>query len=127
LLQEKQLAHVATVLADGSPQVTPVWVDVEQDGSHLFINTSLGRLKERNLIREPRVALSVVDSQNPFRAVAIRGRVVERRGPSEGADEHIDRLAKKYLGVDKYPNRRPGEDRVTLRIKPEWILERGVS
>jgi PPOX class probable F420-dependent enzyme len=102
-------------------------VDVEQDGSHLFINTSLGRLKERNLIREPRVALSVVDSQNPFRTVAIRGRVVERRGPSEGADEHIDRLAKKYLGVDKYPNRRPGEDRVTLRIKPEWILERGVS
>ncbi len=124
LLQEKQIAQLATVMRDGSPQVTPVWVDVEPDGGHILINTAEGRIKTRNAAREPRVAVSVVDAQNPYRYAIIRGRIVERT--HEGADAHIDALAKKYLGQDRYPNRNPSEQRVILRIKPEHVLERGV-
>jgi PPOX class probable F420-dependent enzyme len=124
LLQEKHLAQLATIMADGSPQVTPVWVDVEPDGSHLLINTARGRVKTRNIERDPRVAVSVVDSQNPYRLAVVRGRIVELR--NEGADAHIDALAKKYLGADSYPFRRTGEQRVILRIKPEQITETGV-
>ena len=124
LLQEKQIAQLATTMKDNSPQVTPVWIDVEPDGSHLLINTAEGRLKTRNAERDPRVAVSVVDAQNPYRYAIVRGRIVERR--HEGADAHIDKLAKKYLDADSYPMRRADEQRVILRIKPEHVIEQGV-
>jgi hypothetical protein len=109
LLQEPQLAHFVTLMSDGSPQVTPVWVDVEQDGSAILINTADGRVK----------------TKNPWRYVLTRGTIVERR--HEGADDHIDRLAKKYLGKDTYPFRREGERRVTLVIKPHHVIELGTE
>jgi PPOX class probable F420-dependent enzyme len=124
LLQEPQLAQLATVMADGSPQVTPVWVDIEPDGSHVLINTAATRLKSKNISRTPQVAVSVVDSQNPWRYVIVRGTVVEQS--REGADEHIDRMAQKYLGQETYPFRRPDEQRVILRIKPHHVMEEGV-
>ena len=112
-------------MADGSPQITPVWVDVEPDGSAVLINTAEGRVKTRNVERNPQVAVSVVDSGNAWRAVLVRGTIVERR--HEGADAHIDRLAKKYLGKDTYPFRREGEQRVTLVIKPHNVIEMGTE
>lgn len=125
LLQEPQLAQFATVMADGAPQITPVWVDVEADGSHILINTAEGRLKTKNTSRNPDVAVSVVDSQNPWRYAVVRGKVVEQI--HEGADDHIDRMAQKYLGQESYPFRRPDETRVILRIKPHHVLEQGVE
>ena len=125
LLQEPQLAELATVMSDGSPQITPVWVDVESDGSAVLINTAEGRVKTRNVERDPRIAVSVVDSNNPWRYVLVRGTIVERR--HEGADAHIDRLAKKYLGKDEYPFRRADEQRVTLVIKPHHVIEMGTE
>lgn len=124
LLQEKQIAQLATTMKDGSPQVTPVWIDVEEDGGHVLINSAEGRVKTRNAERDPRVAVSVVDAQNPYRYAIVRGRIVERR--HEGADAHIDKLAKKYLNADSYPMRKEGEQRVILRIKPEQVMEQGV-
>ena len=124
LLQEKQIAQLATVMPDGSPQITPVWVDVEPDGSYILINTAEGRVKAKNIERDPRVAVSVVDSQNPYRLAIVRGVVTERQ--HAGADQQIDALAKKYLGADSYPWRQPGEQRVTLRIRPEHVIEQGV-
>lgn len=125
LLQEPQLAHFVTLMADGSPQVTPVWVDVEPDGSAILINTAEGRVKSNNIQRDNRVAVSVTDSSNAWRYVLVRGTIVERR--HEGADAHIDRLAKKYLGKDEYPFRREGEQRVTLVIKPHNVIEMGTE
>ncbi len=124
LLQEPQLAHFATVMDGAAPQITPVWVDVEPDGSHVLINTADGRLKTRNVQDNPEVAVSVVDSQNPWRYAIVRGTVVEFR--HEGADHHIDLMAKKYLGQDVYPNHNPNEQRVILRIAPHHVLEQGV-
>jgi PPOX class probable F420-dependent enzyme len=120
LLREKVLAHVATVMPDGSPQVTPVWVDT--DGEAVLFNTSKSRLKYRNLSRDPRVALSLSARDNDYRTVVMRGRA---EFIDEGADAHIDRLAKKYLGVDSYPRRQSGEVRVTVRVVPETIHRRG--
>ena len=125
LLQEPQLAQLATVMSDGSPQVTPVWVDVEPDGSHVLINTAEGRLKTKNTARNAKVAVSVVDSQNPWRYAIVRGEVVEQR--REGADEHIDKMAQKYIGQEKYPFHRPDEQRVILRIKPHHVMEQNVE
>ncbi len=125
LLQEPQLAHLVTLMADGSPQVTPVWVDVEPDGGHVLVNTADGRVKTNNVERDGRVALSVVDAQNAWRYALVRGTIVERR--HEGAADHIDKLAKKYMGKDKYPYHREGEQRVTLRIKPHHVIELGVE
>jgi PPOX class probable F420-dependent enzyme len=124
LLEEPQIAQFATVMKDGSPQVTPVWIDVEPDGSAIYINTAEGRVKENNTERDPRVAVSVVDKANPYRYAIVRGEVVERR--HEGADAHIDKLAKKYLNADTYPMRNAAEQRVTLVIKPSHIIEQGV-
>jgi PPOX class probable F420-dependent enzyme len=121
MLQEKQLAQLATVMPDGSPQVTPVWVDVEDDGSYVLVNTVGGRQKARNTARDPRVAISVVDSENWRRYVIVRGRIVEQR--LEGADEHIEKLAWKYLGKAFH---HPGDERVILRIKPESVQEQNV-
>jgi PPOX class probable F420-dependent enzyme len=97
LLQEKHLAVIATVMPDGSPQTTPVWIDVEPDGSHILINTVIDHLKALNINRDPRVAVTVVDSQNTWRAVMIRGTVVEKVGPGRGATQHIYMLARKYM------------------------------
>jgi PPOX class probable F420-dependent enzyme len=121
LFDKKTFAHLATVGADGAPQVTPVWIDF--DGSHIRFNTARGRVKTRNFERNPTVALSVQDPDNPYRYVQVRGRVVEVT--EKGADAHIDALAKKYLGQDKYPHRRPGEVRVTVKVSPEKIQSMG--
>jgi PPOX class probable F420-dependent enzyme len=120
LLRDKVLAHVATVMPDGSPHVTPVWVDT--DGEFVLFNTAKGRLKYRNLSRDPRVAVSVTAKDNDYRTLVLRGRA---EFVDEGADAHIDRLAKKYLGVDSYPHRQPGEVRVTVRVVPGTIQRRG--
>jgi PPOX class probable F420-dependent enzyme len=125
LLEEKQIAILSTLMPDGSPHSTPVWVDVEPDGSHVLVNTVIGHLKQHNVTRDPRVALTVVDSQAPFRSVSLRGTIVEQIGPDRGSTEHIHKLAKKYLGRE-YPLR-PGESRVILRIKPTHVLERGTA
>ncbi|MBI2160580.1 MAG: PPOX class F420-dependent oxidoreductase [Candidatus Rokubacteria bacterium] len=117
LFTKKAFAHLATVGRDGAPQSTPVWVDY--DGTHVRFNTARGRVKERNLQRNPRIALSILDPENPYRYLQVRGRVVETT--EQGADAHIDALAKKYLDKDRYPFRRPGEVRVTVKIAPEKI------
>ncbi len=115
MIDGKNFASVATVMRDGSPQVTPVWID--RDGELVAFNTAEGRVKHRNLRRDPHVALSIYDQNNPYEHVAIRGRVVEMT--NTGADEHIDRLSLKYAGR-KFTHR-PGEKRVIIKIKPERI------
>jgi PPOX class probable F420-dependent enzyme len=121
LLEKKAFAALATVGADGAPQVTPVWFD--HDGTHIRFNTARGRVKDKNLRRRPTVALSIQDPDNPYRYVQVRGRVVG--STEEGADAHIDALAKKYLGRDRYPYRQPGEVRVIYRIAPERVQSMG--
>lgn len=118
LLQDKSFAFLSTLMSDGSPQVTPTWVDVEDNV--ILINTAERRIKHKNISRDPRVAISVTDRNNPYNMVSIRGKVVEQT--NQGADEHIDKLAKKYLGVDRYPMRSPNEKRIILKIKPEKIF-----
>ena len=114
LLGTKALAHFVTLMADGSPQSTPVWIDVDDEG-YVLVNTAPGRTKDRNVLQDPRVALSVTDLEDPYRWIAVRGRVVERR--VEGAWEHINELSMRYRG-QPYPI--PGE-RVIFRIEPERI------
>jgi PPOX class probable F420-dependent enzyme len=114
-------AQLATVNADGTPQVTPVWVDF--DGTHVLVNTARGRVKTKNLERNPRVALSISDPENPYRYVGIQGRVVEMT--EQGGDAHIDKMAKKYLNKDSYPFRQPGEVRVIVKIAPDKVHTNG--
>jgi PPOX class probable F420-dependent enzyme len=121
ILDKKAFANLATVNADGTPQVTPVWFDF--DGTHLRFNTARGRVKERNVARNKTVALSILDPDNPYRYVQIRGKVSD--GTEQGADAHIDSLAKKYLGQDTYPYRRPGEVRVMFSVLPERVQTMG--
>ncbi len=118
LLREKNFAFLATVDAKGRPQVTPMWVDIDDD--HVILNTAMGRVKQKNTVRDPRVAVAVLDMSNPYQYVMIRGRVVEQI-PGQTAEDHIDKLAKKYLGKDKYPFRQAGEKRVLLKIVPERV------
>jgi PPOX class probable F420-dependent enzyme len=115
LFREPNFAHLATIMPDGSPQVTPVWVDF--DGRYILVNTAEGRQKPKNIRRDPRVAIDVISQAEPYRMVTVRGRVVEVT--HDGADDLIDKLAKKYLGQDKYPFRAPGEQRVIFKIEPE--------
>jgi len=110
-------AHIATIMPDGSPQVSPVWVDL--DGDRILVNTAEGRVKTRNVRRDARVALSVYNQANPYSAAFVRGRVAQLT--HDGADASIDKLAKKYLGQDKYPFRQPGEQRLLLVIEPEHV------
>ena len=117
LLEGQHFAHVATVMADGTPQVTPVWIDHE--GDTVSFNTAAGRFKEKNLRRDPNVAISIIDAENPYQPLIIRGKVSEIT--EEGADEQIDALAKRYMGVDEYPLRQPGEQRVMVKITPEKV------
>jgi PPOX class probable F420-dependent enzyme len=124
LFEEKNFAFLATLMKDGSPQVTPTWVDIDKSDGTVLVNTAKGRTKHRNVSTDPRVAVSVIDFSNPYRMVAIRGKVIEQINGKE-ADQHIDKLAKKYLGEDKYPRRRPGEERILLRIKPQHVAQMG--
>jgi PPOX class probable F420-dependent enzyme len=117
LFNKKAFANLATLMPSGEPQVTPVWVDF--DGRHVLINTAEGRQKDKNLQRDRRVSLSILDPDNPYRYLEVRGQVTERT--LKGADEHIDAMAKKYLGKDKYPWRQPNETRVLYKIEPQHI------
>lgn len=118
LLLDKNFAFISTLMSDGSPQVTPTWIDTEDN--IILINTAEGRIKHKNISRDPRVAVSVTDHNNPYNMVTIRGIAVEQT--NVGADEHIDKLAKKYLGVDRYPMRSLDEKRIIVKIKPEKIF-----
>lgn len=115
LLEGKNLVFIATTMKDGAPQVSPVWADL-QDG-YIMINTAEGRIKHKNVLRDPRVAISVVDQNNPLDMTAIRGRVEEIIPDYDYV--HANKLTKKYMGKDTYPFRRPGEKRIIFKIKPE--------
>ena len=121
LFNKKAFANLGTLMPDGRPQVTPVWIDF--DGEHVIFNSAKGRQKDRNVRREPRVALAIMDPDNPYRYLEIRGRVVEIT--EQGGAAHIDKMAKKYIGKDKYPWGKPGEVRVIYKIKPEHTTVMG--
>ncbi len=114
-------AHLATSMKDGTPQVTPVWFSY--DGNHLLLNSARGRLKDRNMRARPKIALSILDPDNPYRYLQIRGRVVEVT--ETGGDAHIDALAMKYLGKDTYPWRAPGEVRVIYKVAIDKVQTMG--
>jgi PPOX class probable F420-dependent enzyme len=121
LFTKRAFGSLATLMPDGSPQVTPVWVDLDDD--LVVVNTAKGRQKDKNMRRDPRVAIAIIDPENPYRYIEIRGRVAEI--VEQGADAHIDKMAKKYLGVDKYPYRQASETRVMFKIKPEHTSTMG--
>jgi PPOX class probable F420-dependent enzyme len=121
LMTKVAFANLATTMPDGSPQVTPVWFDY--DGNHIRINTAKGRVKDKNMRRNKKVALAIQDPDNAYRHLAVRGEVAEIT--EQGADDHIDALAKKYLGKDKYPFRGPGEVRVIYKIRPDKVAAMG--
>jgi PPOX class probable F420-dependent enzyme len=121
LFHKKAFANLSTLMSDGSPQVTPVWFDY--DGKYFRINSALGRIKDKNIRRDPRVSLSIQDPENPYRYIQIRGKVVDIT--QKGADEHIDSLAQKYLGQAKYPHRQPGEVRVLYKIEAQKFSSMG--
>ena len=123
----KNFGFLGTVNKDGSPQVTPTWIDIiekeENEDGHeeiILINTAMDRLKQKNVSRDPRVSISIVDEDNPYSMVTIKGRVVEQT--TEGADEHIDKLAKRYLNAEKYPAHSPSVKRIILKVKSEKIF-----
>jgi len=119
--QKKSFANLATLMPDGTPQVTPVWFDM--DGGRIRVNTARGRVKDRNMQKNAAVALSILDPDNPYRHIAVRGRIANIH--EDGADAHIDSLAKKYMGKDKYPFRQPGEVRVIYEIEPTSVHTMG--
>ncbi len=121
LFKKPAFANLGTIMRDGSPQVTPVWVDY--DAKYVRVNSALGRVKDKNMRRDPRVSLSIQDPDNPYRYVEIRGKVVEIT--QNGADDHINKLSQKYLGKPEYPYRKPGEVRVTYKIEPQKISSNG--
>ena len=121
LTEKKAFAHLATIMPDGTPQVTPVWF-LYKDGKFV-VNTARGRVKDRNMTKNAKVALSITDPDNPYAHIAVRGKVV--RTTEEGASASIDAMAKKYLGQDKYPFGRPGEVRVIYEIQPTSVAAMG--
>ena len=121
LITRPVLATLTTLNADGTPQSTPLWVDL--DGDDVLFNTARGRAKARNMERDPRVAVTVIDPDDPYNVVAFRGTVTDIT--TDGADAHIDALAKKYLGVDSYPMRREGEVRVRITVRTDRIAMQG--
>ena len=123
LLEGKNFASLVTLMKDGSPHVAPTWID--HQGDFILINTAKGRVKEKNVINDPRVAISIYDEENPYHMATIRGKVVDIT--TNGADEHIDKLAKRYLGLDKYPGRAPGEQRILLKIAAEKVYHQDFS
>jgi PPOX class probable F420-dependent enzyme len=114
---KKAFAALATLMPDGTPQVTPVWFDY--DGQNLLFNSARGRQKDKNVRRDSRVTLTILDPENPYRYIEVRGRVTDIT--QEGADDHINKLAKKYLDKDVYPFRQPGEVRVLYTVRPEKV------
>ena len=116
-LLDKNFVNLATLMKDGSPQVTPVWVDF--DGKHVLVNSEQKRVKVRNMKRDPRVGVAVFDMANPYNFIEIRGRVVDIT--TDGAADHIDKMAKKYMGQDKYPFNQPGDVRVIIKIEPQKV------
>lgn len=121
MIDDKTFAHLATLMPDGSPQVSPVWITRDEDT--ILIDTAEGRVKDRNPRRDPRVAISMTDPKNPYHSILIKGRVIEVT--LDGAEDTIDTLAKKYIGKDRYPWRQPGEKRTLIRIEPIKIYEMG--
>ncbi len=121
LFEKKAFASLATVMPDGTPQVTPVWVDF--DGSHVLVNSARGRQKDKNMKHNSAVALSILDPDNPYRYLEVRGHVAEIT--EDGADAHIDKMAKKYMDKDRYPFRQQGEVRVLYKIVPEHFTHMG--
>ena len=121
LFRKRAFGSLATLMPDGQPQVTPVWIDLE--GGRLVVNSAKGRAKDKNMRRDPRVSIAVIDPDNPYRYLEIRGKVVEVS--ESGADQHIDKMAKKYLDKDKYPFRKAGEVRVRYIIEPERFSSMG--
>lgn len=121
LLQKKAFGQLATLMPDGSPQVSPVWIDY--DGRYILVNTAKGRVKDRNMRRDPRVGMDIMDPDDPYRHLSMRGRVAETT--EQGAEEHIHKMAKKYLGADRYPNMQPGEVRVLHKIEPTHTYTMG--
>jgi len=121
LFEKPAFGNLGTIMKDGSPQVTPIWVDY--DGKYVCFNSALGRVKDKNVRRDPRVSVSLVDPANPYRYLEIRGKVVEIT--ETGADDHINKLSQKYLGKPVYPFRQPGEVRVTYKIEPEKVSSMG--
>ena len=118
LFEKPILAHLATLMPDGSPQVTPVWIDY--DGEQILVNTWPDRAKGRNMLARPQVALDIVDPDDPFRYLSVRGRVVD--ATEEGAAEHIDTLARRYMGLERYPRHDPNRPRRLYRIVPERVV-----
>ncbi|MDL5361947.1 PPOX class F420-dependent oxidoreductase [Halalkalicoccus sp. NIPERK01] len=119
LFERRTFAHFATLMEDGTPQVTPVWVDY--DGEHVLINTARGRQKERNVSRDPKVGVSIADPDDPYRFVSIRGEV--EAITEEGAVDHIDSLARRYMDVEEYPyHGEEGGERVVIEIRPDRVV-----
>jgi PPOX class probable F420-dependent enzyme len=119
IIKDKNFAFLGTIMKDGRPQVSPIWIDIDDNNNILLFNTAQGRIKHKNISRDPRVSLSLVDKNNPYSMVTIQGTVIEQT--TIGADEHIDKLAKKYLNIDRYPSHSPSIKRVICKIKPEKI------
>jgi len=118
LFKDKNLVFIATIMKDGSPQLSPVWADFE-DG-YIMVNTAEGRIKHKNVVRDSRVAVSVVSQTNPLDMTTVRGNVIEIIPDYEYI--HINKLTKKYMGIDNYPFRQQGEKRIVLKIKPEKVF-----
>jgi PPOX class probable F420-dependent enzyme len=122
LFEGKNFVFVSTLMKDGTPHLSPTWVDLEeQNGGYILVNTAIGRVKHKNVSRNPNVALAIYDQNNPYDMVSVRGKVVEQVN-GDAAEKHIDKLAKKYIGLDKYPGRSSGEKRIILKIKPEKVF-----
>jgi PPOX class probable F420-dependent enzyme len=117
IIKDKNFAFLGTIMKDGRPQVSPIWIDIDDNNNIILFNTAQGRIKHKNISRDPRVSLSLVDKNNPYSMVTIQGTVIEQT--TIGADEHIDKLAKKYLNIDRYPSHSPSIKRVICKIKPE--------
>ena len=118
LFQDRNLAFVSTMSEDGSPHITPMWADME--GDVILINTFETSAKSKNITKDPRISISVVENNNPYNMVSIKGRVIDQT--TEGADEHLKKLAKRYLGIGKYYYREPNRRRVILKIKPQKVI-----
>lgn len=118
MIEGKNFGHIATLLPDGSPHTSPVWVDHE--GDLILVNTAMGRVKQKNTARDKRVSISIIDQDNPYDRVIIQGRVVAQT--NDGAEDHIDKLTKKYTGANRYQRSTPDEKRVIFKIEPLRIL-----
>ena len=117
IVKDKNFAFLGTIMKDGRPQVSPIWIDIDDNNNIILFNTAQGRIKHKNISRDPRVSLSLVDKNNPYSMVTIQGTVIEQT--TIGADEHIDKLAKKYLNIDRYPSHSPSIKRLICKIRPE--------